>query len=485
MLKEQERILTTLMLVVDLCLVAVAFLLAFWCRAVLLPALLPGLLSTPFYPLRVYLPLLPMVLLIWGLLLWSSGCYRSHRTVNLIEEAWSILRVSASGLAIFALIVYALRLDERLLGEDQFSRLWVLFVAVFACVLLLFDKLALRTLSRYVRARGYNYRTVLIVGTNPGALSLASSIQDHGYWGFRILGFVAHPKADTSSFPTGHRLLGTIDDIPGIVDENVVDDVLFCVDRRDLDRMEDLFLALHEQGIRTRFALNLFPHVKAQTRFEELDGVPLLTFSTTPEQFLHLVLKRLVDVGMSSLLLVLALPAVLCIAILIKLAGGGGGVLYRQIRCGLNGRRFTLYKFRTMVEGAEAKQTDLLHLNEMDGPVFKLRQDPRVTWVGRFLRRFSLDELPQLWNVLVGEMSLVGPRPPIPDEVARYQRWQRRRLSMKPGLTCLWQISGRNQIDFDRWMQLDLEYIDTWSPWLDVKILLKTVPAVLSGRGAS
>ncbi len=172
------------------------------------------------------------------------------------------------------------------------------------------------------------------------------------------------------------------------------------------------------------------------------------------------------------------------IALLIKITAGGQ-VLYRQTRCGLNGRRFTLYKFRTMIEGAEERQRELLHLNEMDGPVFKLKQDPRVTWIGRFLRRFSLDELPQLWNVLRGDMSLVGPRPPIPDEVARYQRWQRRRLSMKPGLTCLWQISGRNQIDFDRWMKLDLEYIDSWSPWLDVKILLKTVPAVLSGRGAS
>ena len=284
--------------------------------------------------------------------------------------------------------------------------------------------------------------------------------------------------------PPGYRLMGTIDDIPEIVESHVVDDVLFCVNRRDLDRMEDLFLALHEQGIRTRFALNLFPHAKARTRFEELDGVPILTFSTAPERPVPMAFKRLVDVSMSTLLLALGLPVVLLIALAIKLTGGGG-VLYRQIRCGLNGRRFTLYKFRTMVADAEVKQRELLHLNEMDGPVFKLKDDPRVTWLGRILRRFSLDELPQLWNVLRGDMSLVGPRPPIPDEVARYQRWQRRRLSMKPGLTCLWQISGRNQIDFDRWMELDLQYIDSWSPWLDMKILLKTVPAVLTGRGAS
>ncbi len=217
---------------------------------------------------------------------------------------------------------------------------------------------------------------------------------------------------------------------------------------------------------------------------EDLDGMPLLSFATTPTSQIQLMAKRALDVALSSLLLLLGLPVVTLIAGLIKLTSGGN-VLFRQTRCGLNGRFFTIYKFRTMVEGAEDRRRELLHLNEMKGPVFKLRSDPRVTWLGRFLRRFSLDELPQLWNVLRGDMSLVGPRPPIPEEVAQYQRWQRRRLAMKPGLTCLWQISGRNNIDFERWMQLDLEYIDSWSPLLDLKILVKTIPAVLSGRGAS
>ncbi len=491
MLKEQSKPLVIGIFTLDLALVAASFFLAFWIRATWLPVLFPESISS-FYPLSTYLPLLPYVLLIWGVLLLASGCYRSHRTVPLGEEAWTVLRVCATALAVLALGIYALRLDAKLLGNDEFSRVWVLLVAGFACLLLITEKIAIRTLSRYVRWRGYNYRTVLIVGTHEGAVKLADSILDHRYWGFRILGFVAHPegaadKAGSSTadqLPARYRLLGEMEDILQIVEENSVDDVLFCVNRRDLDRMEDLFLALHEQGIRTRFALNLFPHTKARTHFEDLDGVPLLTFSTAPERPIPLALKRLLDIATSAVLLVLALPVVLGIAVGIKLTGRGA-VLYRQTRCGLNGRRFTLYKFRTMISGAEAKQGELLHLNEMNGPVFKLKDDPRVTWIGRFLRRFSLDELPQLWNVLRGDMSLVGPRPPIPDEVARYQRWQRRRLSMKPGLTCLWQISGRNQVDFDRWIELDLQYIDSWSPWLDMKILLKTVPAVLSGRGAS
>ena len=484
MLKEQSRLVNTLVFLVDLFLVACAFLLAHLFRASVLPALFPQWVDKSFYPLAAYLPLLPLVVAIWGALLLASGSYGSHRTVPLVEEAKEILRVCGLGLAILALAIYAFRLDSLLLDADEFSRLWIVSVGAFAGLLLLAEKLALRTLSRFVRSKGFNYRTVLIVGTSPGAIDLADSIREHRYWGFKILGFVAHPSSKGDDLPERYRLLGSLDDIFHIVENEVVDDVLFCVSRRELDRMEDLFLALHEQGIRTRFALNLFPHVKARTRFEELDGVPLLTFSTAPEKPVPMLAKRVIDIALSVLVMTVSLPVLLLIAVLIKLSGGGA-VLYRQTRCGLNGRKFTLYKLRTMVEDAEEQQESLLHLNEMDGPVFKLTDDPRVTWLGRFLRRFSIDELPQLWNVLRGDMSLVGPRPPIPDEVKRYQRWQRRRLSMKPGLTCLWQVSGRNQIDFDRWMELDLQYIDTWSPWLDIKILAKTVPAVLTGRGAS
>ena len=484
MLKEQSRLIATTVFLVDLALVAVSFVLAWAMRAEVLPQLFPALVSDLFYPLTAYLPLLPLVVLIWGMLLLGSDAYRSHRTVPLVDEAKAIAKVCAMGVAVLALTVFSLRLDQILLAGDGLSRLWIALVGLLSCLLLISEKLALRTLSRYVRFRGFNYRTVLIVGTSPGALDLADSIRSHRYWGFRILGFVAHPEHASERLPSRYPVLGVIDDIPRLVEQHVVDDVLFCVSRRELDRMEDLFLALHEQGIRTRFALNLFPHVKTQTRLEELDGVPLLTFSTAPERPLPLFVKRAMDVALSLLLMLLSFPAIAGVAFLIKLTEGGR-VLYRQTRCGLNGRRFTLYKFRTMVEDAEDRQESLLHLNEMSGPVFKLRSDPRVTNLGRFLRRFSLDELPQLWNVLRGDMSLVGPRPPIPDEVARYQRWQRRRLSMKPGLTCLWQISGRNQLDFDRWMELDLQYIDSWSPWLDLQILLKTVPAVLSGRGAS
>lgn len=486
MLKERARIIAVSVFALDLFLVTAAFFLAYWLRSSVLPSFAPVDVLGPLYPLSEYLPFLPLALLLWSVLLLRTGRYRSHRTVPILHEAWAIVRVCGTAAVLFALVLFALRIDEWLLGNDRISRLWIAVFAVVACLLLLAEKLALRVTSRYVRLRGYNYRTVVIVGTNRDARQMARSIIQHPYWGFRLLGFIANASEDQTPSEELLRapILGRIGDLQRIVADEVVDEVVFAVGRRELARLEDLFLALQEQGIRTRIALNFFPHTNAKVELEELDGLPLLSFSTAPTSQLQLMVKRTLDVAIAVVMLFLAAPVLSLVALAIKLSSRGS-VLFRQTRCGLNGREFTLYKFRTMVEGAEEQQRELLHLNEMNGPVFKVRKDPRVTALGRLLRRFSLDEFPQLWNVLRGDMSLVGPRPPIPEEVAQYERWQRRRLAMKPGLTCLWQISGRNNLDFDRWMELDLEYIDSWTPSLDLKILWRTIPAVISGRGAS
>ena len=485
MLKQQARLIAFSVYALDLVLVSAAFLLAHRIRAEILPWIGGELVSEAFYPVARYLPLLPVALALWSVVFWSSGRYRSHRTVPLRAEAAGILRGTATSAVLFLLVVWAFRLDERLLDDDRLSRVWIALFAVLSGLLLLAEKIALRLASRYVRGRGLNYRTVLLVGANAGAQAIAESIRAHRFWGYRIAGFVADDDDEDVPERIGDLpVLGRVAGIRGILDRVIVDEVIFAIDRRDFDRFEDLFLALQEQGILTRFALQFFPHTRARVELEDLEGVPLITFSTSPTGALALAWKRTTDILLSALLLAIALPVVVGVAIAIRVTSSGA-VLFRQKRCGLNGRPFTLYKFRTMVADAEERRAEVEHLNEMDGPVFKARNDPRVTRVGRLLRRFSLDELPQLWNVLKGDMSLVGPRPPIPEEVARYERWQRRRLAMKPGLTCLWQISGRNQVDFDRWMQLDLAYIDNWSPWLDLKILLRTLPVVLSGRGAS
>lgn len=487
MLKERARIIAGSLLASDLVMVAFAFLVAYRLRDRTLPAL--GLFEgRGIHDLGDYLPLLPLALACWAVLLVASGRYRSARTATLAREAWEVVRASALAFGALVLLIYAFRLEPQLLDDDRLSRSWIFLFAALATLFLLVERLLVRLGARWVRARGFNYRTVLIVGANDRGASIARSLSTHPYWGLEVLGFVRSGEGvaprDADRAAGEWPVLGDLDDLPHLVEENVVDEVVFAVQRRDLVRLEDLFLHLEDLGIRTRIALDLLPHVQAHVGIEELDGQPYLTFSTAPSSPVLLAFKRVGDLLISAAVLVLTLPLIALIALAIRLTSDGA-VLFRQTRCGLNGRRFTLYKFRTMVEGAEERREELEALNEMRGPVFKVRDDPRVTRVGRLLRRFSLDELPQLWNVLRGDMSLVGPRPPIPAEVAQYERWQRRRLSMKPGLTCLWQVSGRNQIDFERWMEMDLQYIDSWSPVLDIKILLKTIPAVLSGRGAS
>ena len=252
---------------------------------------------------------------------------------------------------------------------------------------------------------------------------------------------------------------------------------------QELAQLEPLMQHCADLGIRTRVQLEFLPAAYSRVYLENFREVQLLSLSSAPDSELRLFFKRVFDVALSLASLVVLSPLLLAIAAMIKITSPGP-VLFQQTRCGLGGRRFTLFKFRSMINNAEQMRAELHQLNELDGPVFKISDDPRITTVGRWLRRFSLDELPQLWNIFAGEMSFVGPRPAVPEEVEQYEDWQRRRLRMRPGLTCIWVIEGRNHVDFTRWMQLDLKYIDTWSLWLDTKIFLRTIPIVLSGRGA-
>jgi len=268
MLKERARILAVLIFLLDLSLVSAAFLTAFSLRSWFLPLVAPR--SFPgFYPLWSYLPLLPLSLVIWGALLLLSGRYRSHRTVPLVDEAWAIIRISTPGAVVFMLILYVGRIDQRLLRDDRISRFWILLFPVLSCLFLLTEKIAIRLTSRYVRARGFNYRTVLIVGTSDAAQDIAESIHGHRFWGYRILGFLRTGSGGDGDPWNGlFPVLGDIDDLPRVLEKNVVDDVIFAVHRRELDRLEDLFLSLQEQGIRTRFALDLFPHTRAKVQIE-------------------------------------------------------------------------------------------------------------------------------------------------------------------------------------------------------------------------
>jgi exopolysaccharide biosynthesis polyprenyl glycosylphosphotransferase len=476
MLKEKARAVALGVMIGDLVLTGISVPLAYVVRHVVLPRLLPAWFRAPLWPIQEYLFLLLLVLPLWGVLLYAAGFYRSHRTAPLIEEIWGAIKVSFGGTAILALLVYGLKLEFV-------SRF---FLAVFGLVnfmLLATEKVALRLLSRWVRARGLNFRTVLLVGTGQKAAQIGDFVEAHPYWGFRVIGYLDDDNGGEIRRAGRWPCLGKITDLESVLISEVVDELIFVIEKGRLAEYEEALVVAERHGVRAHVSLDIFPHVLARPVLEEMDGVAMLSFTTTPAKPLELVAKRGIDVAVAAAGLLVTLPIQAIAAVLIKLTSSGP-VFFRQVRCGLNGRHFTLLKFRTMSAGAEERLNEVSHLNEMSPPVFKVSKDPRLTSVGRLLRRLSIDELPQLWNVILGDMSLVGPRPPLPEEVARYEPWQRRRLSMKPGLTCLWQVSGRNNLDFDRWMALDLKYIDTWSPMLDLKILLKTVPAVLSGRGA-
>jgi exopolysaccharide biosynthesis polyprenyl glycosylphosphotransferase len=338
-------------------------------------------------------------------------------------------------------------------------------------------------LLRSLRRRGKNFRNVLIIGAGPRAREARETIERHSEWGLRTIGYVDDGEGNfVPSVPDDqiHKLI----DLPRLLREETVDEVLVACPRRMLDSLDSVVHECSLIGIPVTLLTDLFGRELPPPRVGSFDRRGTLSFAPVHHDEFAIALKRGVDIIGASIGLVGSAPILAIAAAAIKLTSPGP-ILFFQVRCGINGRRFMMPKLRTMCADAEAIQAQLAHLNEMDGPVFKIRDDPRVTRVGQFLRKWSIDELPQFWSVLKGDMSLVGPRPPIPSEVVQYQGSERRRLSMRPGLTCLWQVSGRNDIHFDEWMRLDLEYIDTWSMSQDLRILARTVPQVLFARGSS
>jgi exopolysaccharide biosynthesis polyprenyl glycosylphosphotransferase len=279
------------------------------------------------------------------------------------------------------------------------------------------------------------------------------------------------------------RILVGPETIAKAMEDYAIDEVIFTDVVEVMPQVEEMVLVCAEQGVRTTIAADLFSIGLVKSGISYFGGMPLIHFQTPPGDSWELVVKRILDIAVAAVALVVLSPLFLVLALGVKTTPGD--ILFRQTRVGLNGRLFQMLKFRSMHTGAEAALQQLKERNEMEGPTFKMKNDPRVTPFGRFMRRFSLDELPQFWNVLSGDMSLVGPRPPIPGEVGLYERRSRRRLSMRPGLTCTWQVSGRNEIkDFEAWVKLDLHYIDNWSLTGDLVLLLRTIPAVLLGTGA-
>ena len=406
--------------------------------------------------------------------------YHSRRLSSLKKELFDLFQ--AISFCALLLLFVAIFLNYEIIDFQFVGIFWAGLV-----VIAILFRILLRLFLRHVRIKGRNLRFLLIVGTNNRAIRFARKIESRPELGYRLRGFVDDPWAGIDDFRSeGYRIVCNFLELKGYLRNKVVDDIVISLPiKSHYSIISKIVTICEEQGILVRNLSNLFDLRTAQFRADCIDGEYLITHYTGSMEGSSVLIKRLIDILIACTGLILFAPLFLIISVLVKITSPGS-ILFIQERVGIRKRIFRLYKFRTMVADAEKKQDNLKELNEASGPVFKIKKDPRITEIGKYLRKFSIDELPQLVNVLKGDMSIVGPRPlPVRDYMGFSQDWHRRRFSVRPGITCLWQVNGRSKLSFEEWMKLDMEYIDRWSLWLDLKILFKTIPAVLKGIGAT
>jgi exopolysaccharide biosynthesis polyprenyl glycosylphosphotransferase len=423
--------------------------------------------------------LFAFVLLTWHCILLLCGLYQSRRMSTKRSEA--IDAIKATGMASICLLLAGMLFSKNIVTPAFLGIFWLLSSSSVISV-----RLIIRYFLSRARRHGKNMRFMLILGTNARAIQFARKIEARPDLGYRILGFVDDEWDGCEEFHrTGYQVCCDFSGLAEYLRRNVVDEVATYLPLRSFYEHASQVATLCElHGILMRFDSDIFNSHTSHVRTEDFDrGLQIAPYGSEYEA-LPMVLKRLLDMVISFLLVVVLAPLFLLAAALVKLTSPGP-VFFSQERLGLNKRRFLTYKFRTMIPNAERMIAQFEHLNEVSGPVFKIKNDPRLTSVGKFLRRTSIDELPQLLNVLKGDMSLVGPRPmAVRDYEGFSEDWQRRRFSVRPGITCLWQVNGRSSISFQQWMELDMQYIEQWSIWLDLKILVRTIPAVMRGTGA-
>ncbi len=422
--------------------------------------------------------ILALLFMTWHIFFQLLGFYKSRMDTK-SHEILDIFKLSAT--ATFVLLLFS-----NLFTITTANKLFIVIFWVLSFTLLLSTRSFIRIYLKRSNVKGIHTTQILIIGTGKIAIELAEKLYNNPALGFRLVGFVDdHWDGLNKLDKKKYDLLGNIDNLHDILRNEIIDEAIISLPVKSYyDKISSIINLCEEQGIVVRLTADFFDLKIARSFIDNFNKIPILTLHSTPIDQIPLLTKRLIDIIFSASILILISPLLLIISLLIKL-DSKGPIIFTQERVGLNKRRFKLLKFRTMVVNAEELKSTIEKNNEATGPVFKIKNDPRLTGLGKWLRKASIDELPQLFNVLRGEMSLVGPRPPIMSEVNQYEWKNRRRLSMKPGITCLWQVSGRSDIPFERWMELDMEYIDNWSLMLDFKLMIKTIPAVLKGTGAS
>jgi len=416
--------------------------------------------------------------IIWVIILTKLDAYTYQRFTSLHREMIIIVKTSLIG----TLILFA---ADFIFRFEYIPRSYIGIFFVMNFLSLTIEKIILFKVAKKIREEGQDRKRVLVVGTGIRVKTFIETVERNLGWGLDVIGLVAEDRLMAERELYGKKILGVAKEMEDILHENQVDEVIICASGDELGRLEfeEVFEICEREGVQVRVNSEFLGKLTKKVTIDHVYGLSIISYLSTPNNEWVLYLKRLIDILVSGIGLIILSPVFLIIGVLIKLSSEGP-IFYEWNVMGFNKKPFRSWKFRTMVVDADAQKEMLMSQNEMKGPVFKIKNDPRVTKVGKFLRKFSLDELPQLWSVLKGDMSLVGPRPAGPHELARYESWHRRKLSIKPGITCLWQATGRNKIsDFDEWVKLDLEYIDSWSLWLDMKILAKTVWVAFIGTG--
>lgn len=467
---EKSAQLKRLLLVLDLCVTALVYLISFWAYHFLIAD------SKSQYD--SYLAFMPHIVLLQGFFLSYFGAYKSFRISSIFTFERIVVMALGLNMAFLFTMLFLLKLQDV-------SRMIILSFAVtnFIALVVVRYFLVWWYFKRTVQ-KGENYLKVLIIGTGERATRLSTALRQSQDWGIHIIGHLDTDQGKIGSEVNGAPVLGTLDSISDILETHVVDEVIMAIPRNMISDVEDIAYVCEEEGVKFRLMADIYDLQLARMRLAELDGIPLLSFEPVAQNEAKLLVKRMMDLILTLGSMPLVLPMMLLVAIAIKL-DSSGPVFFVQQRVGLRKRLFPMYKFRTMVQNSEELMKELEEKNEADGPIFKMANDPRVTRVGRFLRKTSLDEFPQLFNVIRGQMSLVGPRPMSTRDVNLFDKSiQRKRFSVKPGLTCVWQVSGRSDLPFDKWLELDLFYIENWSLGMDLKILIKTIPAVMKGSGA-
>ncbi|MDO8281311.1 MAG: sugar transferase [Thermodesulfovibrionia bacterium] len=432
-----------------------------------------------------HLLILIIIVIVWRGLSGYQEAYTGQRSTSYqyVGQRFTTLKTDILIVLRTVLIGSPIVLSIAFLIKSDFPRTLMLFFGVVNFVMLAVENVILFQVVKYLRKKGRNIRNILILGTGEVAREFIDSVKMHVDWGVKIIGLISREQINVGKQFFGYETVGYAGNLSEALHSYHIDEIVVALPAKHLGDIEEVMAVCDKEGVPFSIISPFFKNLISKSRTELIHGIPIIKFLPVERNDLEMAIKRIADIAVSFVGLTVLAPLFAFIAVLVKL-DSSGPIFYKWKILGLNKRPMTSYKFRTMLKNADILKEDLIRFNEMSGAVFKMKDDPRVTRVGKWLRKYSLDELPQLWSVFKGDLSLVGPRPPLQSEVEKFEGWHRRKLSVKPGITCLWQISGRNAIkDFDEWMKLDLKYIDEWSLWLDIKILFKTIYVVFRGTG--